>query len=343
MEKTRLKSILSELKNVSIVVAGDYFLDKYLYIDREKDELSLETNLTAYQVVNKLLNPGAAGTITNNLRALGVGNVISLGFIGEDGEGFELAKGLKDTGVNTKYLIKTNKRFTPTYTKPVFTENSAVKELNRLDIKNWTPTPKIIENKIINNLASLAKKVNAVIVLDQVGEENCGAITEKVREFLPELYHINKDLIIYADSRVNIAKFNSIIIKCNNYEAARVLTGESEMEPDSLLIKKSGVFLSNKTGMPVYITCGKDGIMVFNKEYFRKIPAVFAKGPFDKCGAGDSATSGIVSALCCGASLPEAALLGNIVSSITIQQIGTTGTASPAQILERYEEVFNKL
>jgi sugar/nucleoside kinase (ribokinase family) len=48
--------------------------------------------------------------------------------------------------------------------------------------------------------------------------------------------------------------------------------------------------------------------------------------------------SGIVAALCCGASHVEAAQVGNLVASITIQQIGTTGTATRAQVLDRGRE-----
>ena len=32
----------------------------------------------------------------------------------------------------------------------------------------------------------------------------------------------------------------------------------------------------------------------------------------------------------------EAAIVGNLVASITVQQLATTGTASPAQLLERH-------
>jgi sugar/nucleoside kinase (ribokinase family) len=47
-----------------------------------------------------------------------------------------------------------------------------------------------------------------------------------------------------------------------------------------------------------------------------------------------------VSALCCGATYTEAARLGTLVASITIQQIGTTGTATRTQVLERYKETL---
>jgi bifunctional ADP-heptose synthase (sugar kinase/adenylyltransferase) len=42
--------------------------------------------------------------------------------------------------------------------------------------------------------------------------------------------------------------------------------------------------------------------------------------------------------LLCGANLLEAAEIGNLVASITIQQLGTTGTASPAQLIARLQD-----
>mgnify|MGYP000331977952 CR=1 FL=1 len=46
--------------------------------------------------------------------------------------------------------------------------------------------------------------------------------------------------------------------------------------------------------------------------------------------------AGITAALCAGATLCEAALVGNLVASVTIQQIGTTGTATIKQILAHH-------
>ncbi|MDP6053563.1 MAG: PfkB family carbohydrate kinase [Candidatus Latescibacteria bacterium] len=58
--------------------------------------------------------------------------------------------------------------------------------------------------------------------------------------------------------------------------------------------------------------------------------------PTDPVGAGDSTTAGIIAALCAGASYAEAGLIGNLIASITVQQLGATGTASPEQVRERY-------
>jgi len=58
-------------------------------------------------------------------------------------------------------------------------------------------------------------------------------------------------------------------------------------------------------------------------------------GPIDIVGAGDSTSAGIACAVATGASLTEAAAFGNLVASITIRRLGTTGTASPAQVSHR--------
>jgi sugar/nucleoside kinase (ribokinase family) len=44
-----------------------------------------------------------------------------------------------------------------------------------------------------------------------------------------------------------------------------------------------------------------------------------------------------------GASLEEAAAFGNLVASITIQQLGATGTATPEQVRQRWRETQEPL
>jgi len=56
-------------------------------------------------------------------------------------------------------------------------------------------------------------------------------------------------------------------------------------------------------------------------------------GPTDPVGAGDAFMAALTAALGAGAELSEAAELGNLAASITAAQLGTTGTASVAQML----------
>src|SRR6516225_11811722 len=89
-----VEHILDRIPQLTIGVVGDLFLDRYLDIDAALTEPSLETGLDAYQVVRVRPSPGAAGTVINNLVALGVHRVRVVAVIGDDGEGYELRQAL---------------------------------------------------------------------------------------------------------------------------------------------------------------------------------------------------------------------------------------------------------
>ena len=90
-----IEHILTTIPNRTVGVLGDLFLDRYLDIDPALNEPSVETNLTAYQVTRVRSYPGAAGTVMNNLAALGVGRIYPIACIGDDGEGYELRQALR--------------------------------------------------------------------------------------------------------------------------------------------------------------------------------------------------------------------------------------------------------
>ena len=62
LDEARLAALLERLPELSLLVVGDFFLDKYLVVDRALSEVSIETGLEAYQVVEQYSSPGAAGT-----------------------------------------------------------------------------------------------------------------------------------------------------------------------------------------------------------------------------------------------------------------------------------------
>ena len=341
MDERRLQSLLDRFPKARVLVIGDFFLDFYLDIDRALSEVSLETGLEAYQVVQVRSSPGAAGTVTSNLRALDV-QVTALGVLGDDGMGYELLRGLHQRGVNVESMIHSVERFTPTYTKPMLI-GADRRELNRLDIKNRQPLPAALEEQVIAHLHELVTQVDGIVVADQVQERNCGAITDRVRAELAELGAAHPEVTIAVDSRVRIGEYHSAILKPNAGEAIRAVHPDwAGGEPDRALVTHCGQALCQQTDRPVFVTVGADGVLVFDSSGAIHVEGVHVPPPIDIVGAGDSVMAGIVSSLCCGASPAEAAQVGNLVASITIQQIGTTGTATRDQVMERHREVAGR-
>ncbi len=341
MNIERLQEILAQFENLRIAVMGDFFLDHYLIIDPSLNEISIETGKTAYQVVAKRPQPGAAGTVCNNLSALGVGELIALSVIGDDGEGFELKKALQARRVDTSHIVVSNERFTPTYTKPMLRSEVGEEELNRQDIKNRSPLPSSLEDQIKAKFELILPTVDAVILADQVQERNCGVITTCVREFIAEQAGQYPDKLILADSRGRIGEFRNVTVKPNRFEAAGAVipTPDSEIPSDEAILNAQE--LSQRTGKPVYLTLDKEGICPINENEPVIILCPPVTGPIDIVGAGDSVTAGIVSALSSGASPIEAAIIGNLTASVTIRQLGTTGTATKEQLLEALQNHSN--
>ena len=131
---------------------------------------------------------------------------------------------------------------------------------------------------------------------------------------------------------VHIDAFENVILKPNEDELLGLV--EDTSDPESAAGQ-----LSKQTGRPVVLTRGATGIITSDGTDTWTIPGIPVPDPIDIVGAGDSVSASVISALAADASLPDAALLGVLSSSITIQQLGTTGTASPSQILTRFTEL----
>jgi rfaE bifunctional protein kinase chain/domain len=331
----RLNEIIGGFSKLRIGVAGDFFLDKYLEVDPALAEVSLETGKTSHQVVRVRHSPGAAGNVVSNLAALGAGTIHAIGFTGDDGEAYELRKDLAAIGCKTEHLHYDPKRMTPTYLKPRDKNSPGLKaEHNRYDTKNRTETPAGMGKRIIESIETLLPELDALIILDQVDEEGCGVIVSEVVERIAGLAPLYPKAIFWADSRRRINKFRKAIIKPNQFEACGIADPrpDEEIEPKVLEAKISG--LRNLTGAPIFATAGRRGMYVSDPE-LTLIPGVRLKGPLDTTGAGDSVTAACVLSLAAGASPAEAALIGNLVASITVQQLDTTGTARREELPPR--------
>src|SRR6266849_3833546 len=324
-----LENILNRIPSLSLGVLGDLFLDRYLDIDAALTEPSIETGLDAHQVVRVRSYPGAAGTVINNLTALGVKQVYAISVIGDDGEGYELLQALaKQERVHTNGVHRAagHSFRTPTYTKPMFCETGRPpRELNRLDIKNRTPPRPSFDEKILQALDEAWPLLDALLALDQVSQAECGVVTTRVRERLAQLGDSDPEKVILADSRERIGLFRSVWLKPNQAECLQATGGSSRNDPASSVRE-----LATRTGRPVFCTRAEQGILAvdprFNSIRTVEVSAYPVTGPIDIVGAGDSANAGIACALAAGADLKQAASFGCLVASVTIQQIGTTGT-----------------
>jgi rfaE bifunctional protein kinase chain/domain len=333
MNEDRFESLTERYKTLRIAVLGDFCLDRYLEIDPSRVETSIETGLPVHNVVNLRAQPGGAGTILNNLSALGIGTIYPVGFAGDDGEGYELRRALAQTrGVQLRHFVQTPLRRTFTYCKPLVVEKGKPpRELNRLDSKNWTATPGEVEQAIIACLARLAGGLDAVVILDQVEVPGTGVVTPRVLGAIESISEENGGIRFLADSRRGLRDFPALTFKMNLSELAMFSgrTGKLGVEA----ARAAAVEIANKNGRSVFVTMQEQGIIGATpggeSEHVKALPV---RGEIDVVGAGDAVSANIGAAIAAGATLREALELANAAASVVIHKLGTTGTATPQEI-----------
>jgi len=361
MTRDQLQRILAESRNVQVLVVGDFCLDRWCSYDPGLGLPSRETGIPRNAVVSYEVTPGAGGTVTNNLRELGAGRVEIVAVAGDDANGFELERALRQRGVGTEHLIRAPGRQTFTYTK-LLNRKTGREDLPRLDFVNTAPPSSAVEQAMMAAIAAAVPAADVVIVADQSEIPSGAVITGAVREALLEAAARYPQKIFIADSRAQIEKFPGFIVKPNEDEALeaarRIRTGAGvrDVETAGKILREhlnqgSSKFQvpssKSERTLPLYITRGAEGALLFEGEDFdaapRMIPAYRNEHPVDICGAGDAFEAGLGLALAATQRLagrPDyiaAAVVGHLVAAVTITKKGT-GTASPAEVFNTFRE-----
>jgi rfaE bifunctional protein kinase chain/domain len=314
--------LLNRMRDLRVLIVGDVCLDRWCRYSPAQTMPSVETGIPRVAVVATETTAGAAGTIANNLAALGAGQISVLGAIGDDGFGFELTRALAARGISSDAAIRTSLIQTFTYTK-LINGDTGVEDLPRVDFINVADLPEPVEAQLIERFEEIAGQFDLVIVSDQAETQTGGVVTPKLREIICRRA---RHQLVWVDSRTRSEHFRHAVVKPNLDEAVRASTralGRVDFEA-----------LRNHMNSPLMIvTRGARGASIFDERGERLIPGAAIAKPVDICGAGDSFSAGAAAVLKLTGSPEEAVRFGNIVASITVMKPGT-GTASPGEVIE---------
>lgn len=330
MTQQRFNQITSQYRSKKIMIAGDFCLDRYFEIDPALEDVSLETGLPVYNVVRTRSQPGGAGTVLNNLLALGA-HTFPVSACGNDPEGWQLTQLLKNAkSCDLQGWCASADISTFTYNKPLIVyPQKEPRELNRMDIKNWRTTPSVLQRKIISNFKKILPHVDFCVLMQQVDKPETGVLCERVLKRMALLCR-EHNVPCMGDSRLGLGHFPPMIFKMNRNELAHLsLQDLSTMQK----VRECALTIARKNEYPVFVSLAEEGICAATPEgdFFHE-NAFLTKGPIDVVGAGDAVTANLSLALCSGSTLSEALELAMCAASIVIHKLGTTGTASVKEL-----------
>jgi len=328
----RLKTLTSRYAALRVALVGDIALDRYFHIDPLVAETSIETGLPVHNVTAVRAQPGAGGNVLANLAALGPRSLAAVGFSGDDGEGFELRRALEAVGVDLRHFLVRRDRVTFTYNKPILIRaGRSPEELSRLDIRSRTPTPTALEDEIVARLVEAVREADVIVAMDQVPEPGSGVLTRRVKAELAALAARHPEKVFMADSRTSVGDFRHVRIKVNRSELAHHFALEPGAGASGDVAALARRWAA-QIGRDVFVTLGEDGIVAASKDEVAVLPGVPVEPPIDVCGAGDAVLASLAMALGAGATIAEAAEMGNLAGAIVVKKVGTTGTATVAEL-----------
>lgn len=334
ISKDKFESLTKQFSSIDpICVVGDIGIDKYTY--GEVKRISPEAPVPILEVTKEWLKLGLAANISHNLKTLGIKSTLC-GVIGDDMNANVFENLLEDEKLNTWGLVRTKTR--PTIFKERVTTNT--QQICRIDYESTESIDEATQSKLYSRVEEFSKNHSALIIEDYAK----GSLTKKLIEDLIVKFKAEGKLVAVDPGRTTPPLFykGCDLLKPNFVESKAMV--ESLGYKEKKLEKIAEILVDKLAVTKLVITLGADGMALIdtkNSNQLEIIPTV-ANEVFDVSGAGDTAISVLTASLVAGATLREAAWLGNCASGVVVAKKGTA-TVNMQELNEFYQKLQLKM
>jgi rfaE bifunctional protein kinase chain/domain len=328
----KFEEVVKKFESIEpILVVGDIGVDKYT--KGVVNRISPEAPVPVLEVQSEWQKLGLAANVSDNLQALGAPSTLC-GVIGNDINGNQLEALLEDAGLKTWGIVRCDERMT-TFKERAVTETQ---QICRIDYESKHDLSDETFGKVIDRYNEFFPNHSAMI-LEDYGK---GLFTQKLTQTLIK-EHTEKGKMVAVDpSRSTNPLFykGATLLKPNKIESELMVAalGKSNMKTTydimNTLVEKLDI-------EKVIVTLGPEGMALLDRNDgdVRTIPTI-AKEVYDVSGAGDTVISAITASLTAGASLTEAAWIGNCAAGIVVGKKGTA-LVTPKELFSYYSAIKN--
>lgn len=311
----QLNNLIDRFSEARVLVVGDLTLDEFL--TGEVERISREAPVVILRHESTRQIPGGGANAVYNLAKLGA-QVTVAGIIGADIQGEALRSIFQAAGIDTAGIVVDRDR--PTVTKTRISghaRQSVTQQMVRVDRKSDAPPPDAVSQKLAEFIADRAASAQAVVCSDYGDGVFSAAIIAAA------LTHTRT----IVDAQAGLDRYQGATIFTPNLPEAELASGIAIVDAASL--QRAGEALLALTGAQhVLITRGDDGMTLFDRDgEVHHVPAFNRTDVFDVTGAGDTVAATLTLAMCSGATLWEAIVLGNLAASLVVRHFGTATTS----------------
>ena len=326
--RDRLTSLLERMRTRRIVVVGDVMLDRYLIGDTER--LSPEAPVPVVMVHARKSALGGAANVAANVSAIGA-RCRLVGVIGDDQEGGLVKQELAAHRLEDRFVLEVAGRPTTSKTRVIARSQQVV----RIDEEVTAPIEGADLERLIAHLHEAMADADALLLEDY----NKGALTPEVIKAAMEAARRRAvPVIVDPKFRYFFDYAGASVFKPNRRELEQAMGATMDLEhPDALTAAREKLKVDN-----LLLTLSAEGMLLVGKDNSMTAIPSLAREVFDVSGAGDTVTAWVGTALAAGATVLEAAHLGNYAAGIEVGKRGVA-TVSPDEVLQVHEESHDQI
>ena len=320
MDKQRLLGLLESFQGKKLLVLGDMVADEY-WFGEPTGRISREAPIPILRERSQQTKPGGATNPGYNARTLGAG-VFLAGVVGDDVSGRALAGMLSSEGVDVSGLVVDPRR--PTYTKIRVVAGSTQEmpqQVARIDRFEDGDLDATVTRQVIDHACKLIPQVDALLISDY---EN-GVISQEIVEAcLPAA--ISNGKLVCVDSHGDLFRFKGATVATPNQPEAeatlhRTFHNVHDLEQGGLELVRG------MQARGLLVTRGSEGMSAFEANgAIHHLPVSNMFEVRDVTGAGDTVAATFTLALLAGATMLEAAQLGNVAAGLVVRKVGAATT-----------------
>lgn len=310
----RLFQLLEGFTQARVLVVGDLTLDEFLTGEVERISREAPVLILRHEFTRQV--PGGGANSVYNFAQLGA-QVKAAGLVGDDEQGRVLRSIFATAGIDTQGILIDRDR--PTVTKTRISghaRQSVTQQIVRVDRKSDALPEVALQQQLADYIRHQIPSVDAVICSDY-GD---GTLTDPI--IAAALAHPRA----IVDTQKDLSRYQGAMLFTPNLPEAEKAVGYAIATPEALT-QAGRDLLALTQAQHILITQGEAGMSLFDQTGNQlHIPAFNRTDVFDVTGAGDTVVAALTLGLVAGASLWEAAILGNLAASIVVRQFGTATT-----------------
>jgi rfaE bifunctional protein kinase chain/domain len=334
IQEKRFFDLLEGFSSIApVMVVGDIGIDKYTRGIVQR--ISPEAPVPVLEVSDEWFKLGLAANVSENLKDLGVRSALC-GVIGDDSRGDIALRLLEKEGhISSRAVMSVAGR--PTICKERIV--TSAQQICRIDYEIKEPIAPEQEEEL---LALINEDVSAysALIIEDYGK---GLITELfVRELIKKFVGAGKMVAVDPSRTTSPWFYKGATLLKPNFSEAQIMANAMGY-PEKKLEKIAEVLIDKLALSQIVVTLGSEGMALMDvrkDKNLRYIPTV-ASEVFDVSGAGDTVISALTAAIAAGASLEEAAWIGNCAAGVVVAKKGTA-TVSRSELGDFYFRLLKK-